>query len=136
MAGINIKVQVKGYEKLLKQLETFANADELLKEISRSQFARANRILNVALRLVPVDFGTLKRSGTVGTPVIEGNKVTTEISFGGPAAPYAVFVHEDLDAEHKVGQAKYLEIPMLSDRDGYLDDLRKLINEMHRRKAA
>ena len=29
----------------------------------------------------------------------------------GYSAPYAVFVHENLDAEHVVGKAKYLEDP-------------------------
>jgi hypothetical protein len=33
------------------------------------------------------------------------------IGFGGPAAKYAIIVHEDLNAHHVTGSAKYLEIP-------------------------
>ena len=32
-----------------------------------------------------------------------------EVGFGGPAADYAIYVHEDLSAHHPVGEAKYLE---------------------------
>jgi hypothetical protein len=35
------------------------------------------------------------------------------MAFGGPAAPYAIKVHEDLEAFHRVGQAKFLESVLL-----------------------
>jgi hypothetical protein len=34
------------------------------------------------------------------------------LGFGGPSAPYAVIVHENLNVRHQVGQAKFLERPL------------------------
>lgn len=61
---------------------------------------------------VPVDTGALRASGYVAPPVIGEMQASVELGFGGPAAEYAVIVHEDLTKRHKVGQAKYLEIPL------------------------
>ena len=40
---------------------------------------------------------------------IKGRDISVTIVVGGPAASYAIYVHEDLDAWHDVGQAKFLE---------------------------
>jgi len=85
---------------------------------------RANRILEQALYqkaemiiaeskedYVPVDLGALRSSGFVEKPVGTGKHTSITLGFGGPAAPYAMVVHEDMQAEHKVGSAKYLSIP-------------------------
>ena len=45
-------------------------------------------------RLVPVDFGPLRSSGTVLEPVVKGDTISVTVAFGGPAAPYALAVHE------------------------------------------
>lgn len=60
---------------------------------------------------VPVDLGALRASGFVAPPIQEGSRISVEMGFGGPSAPYAVVQHEDLTLRHTVGQAKYLEIP-------------------------
>lgn len=58
-------------------------------------------------RGVPVDTGALRRSGrAVGPEGAETVKVT--LAFGGPAAPYALRQHEELDYHHEVGEARYL----------------------------
>jgi hypothetical protein len=61
-------------------------------------------------RRTPVDLGNLRASIHVEGPEIDsGGNVSAAIVAGGPAAPYALFVHEDLEAYHKVGQAKFIE---------------------------
>lgn len=75
---------------------------------------------------VPVDLGTLRQSGTVLPPVITGSEVSVTLGYGGPAAPYALAVHENPRAGHtggrspsgrpyrhwaRVGGWKYLETP-------------------------
>lgn len=60
-------------------------------------------------RRTPVDKGNLRGSIHVVGPIRLGRRIWTKIVAGGPAAPYAFFVHEDPDAFHKVGQWKYLE---------------------------
>lgn len=60
-------------------------------------------------RRVPVDTGTLRASGFVMEPERSGRNISVTLAYGGPAEGYAVVVHEDLDAFHPHGQAKYLE---------------------------
>src|SRR5690606_17248765 len=56
---------------------------------------------------VPVEFGNLRASGFVQQPRREdGRRIFVELVYG---TDYAVYVHEDPDAFHKVGQWKYLE---------------------------
>lgn len=62
---------------------------------------------------VPVDEGTLRDSGHVTDPTIQGSKVFVELGFGGEAEPYAWVQHENLEFKHKVGGPKFLETPML-----------------------
>jgi len=73
---------------------------------------------------VPVDKGHLRASGFVSPPVLRGfvgfgvSGGYVDLGFGGPSAPYALIVHEDLTKRHKVGQAKYLVIPLLAHMQG------------------
>jgi hypothetical protein len=53
---------------------------------------------------VPVDTGTLRSTGQV----TQVSPLTILLSFGGPAAPYALIQHEETTFEHKVGEARYL----------------------------
>lgn len=60
-------------------------------------------------RRTPVDTGVLRSSGHVVGPEKHGDYFMVRLVFGGPAAPYAFEVHENLSAHHDDGQAKYLE---------------------------
>lgn len=75
---------------------------------------------------VPVDLGMLRKSGHVTKPEKRRGVIVVEVGFGGPAGSgnhggdtneetvgYAVYVHEDLQAHHEVGQAKYLTEPAM-----------------------
>ena len=44
----------------------------------------------------PLDTGALRASGMAHPPEVSGTKVTVRLTFGGAAAPYALFVHENL----------------------------------------
>ncbi|MFE2019887.1 hypothetical protein ACFW9O_17810 [Streptomyces sp. NPDC059499] len=71
-------------------------------------------VLTEAQRIVPLDEGTLERSGKVTVDGLEG-----AISFD---TVYAVIQHEALDFRHLPGRmAKYLEIPMNRERQVVLD---------------
>lgn len=67
----------------------------------------AEHILAQATELVPIEEGTLQRSGTVS---IDAAGQTAAVSYD---TPYAVRQHEELNWHHDAGrQAKYLETPM------------------------
>lgn len=74
------------------------------------QFAEA--VMTESKTLCPVDTGNLRASGHVQAPRIEQGDIVVTLGYGGSAS-YARIVHENLTAKHVVGQAKYLEQPIL-----------------------
>jgi hypothetical protein len=86
---------------------------------------------------VPVAHGTLRATGFVSPPQFENGEITVVLSYGGPAMPYAMAIHEHL-SEHspyswrvaeqkgsgvhfKIGGPKYLERPVLEAAPGFTD---------------
>lgn len=54
----------------------------------------------------PVDLGILKGSHET---ILDEAKGQVTVRCGGPAAPYAIPVHEKVEVFHRVGKAKFLE---------------------------
>lgn len=107
------KLEVFGTEILLARLKKIRN--DLPKELNKALYREAQAIFRKSQRLVPVDKGFLKGSGVVEGPT--NNEVL--IGYGGPAAPYALYVHEDPDAKHAKGKTfKFLERPLMESRPG------------------
>lgn len=67
-------------------------------------------------RRTPVDTGTLRNSVRQVGPEVRGRMITTWIAAGGASATYAIYVHEDLEAIHPVGQAKFIESVIMESR--------------------
>jgi hypothetical protein len=79
----------------------------------------AEHLLTEARKEVPLEHGTLERSGTAS---VEPESLTAAISFD---TPYAVVQHEDLTLRHVNGRkAKYLEDPMARERGTVGDIIR------------
>lgn len=86
----------------------------------------ADRILQVARQLTPVDTGALVSSGEVEPPVQEGQSVRTTIRFGNHGAvPYAAAVHFRVpDTPHpRGGQHFFLQQPLFEATSGMLGRL-------------
>ncbi len=81
-------------------------------------YEEGNAIMAVSRHLVPVETGTLRASGFVDMPHVEGMTVSVELGYGGAASAYAMIQHERMDYRHRVGQAKYLEQPFLEAQRG------------------
>lgn len=65
-------------------------------------------------RRVPVDTGLLRSTGFVNQPERAGRDISVTLGYG---TDYAVHVHEDVEAFHPVGEAKYLESVLNESRD-------------------
>lgn len=103
-----------------QSLATRGDAAE--KSLGKNLYREAQGIMAASQGLVPVDTTALRSSGYVAQPIRDGNTVRVELGYGGPAArinpktgkstdAYALYVHENLEAFHPVGSAKYLELP-------------------------
>lgn len=102
-----LEIKVTGLSELNQRLGVLSN--RMSSFIGAALLAEAEIEMTEAKRRTPVDTAALKGSGHVTGPFLSGRKSSVKMNFGGPAASYAIFVHEDLEAFHKVGQAKFLE---------------------------
>jgi hypothetical protein len=101
--------------------------------LEKSLYEEANVIFNESQKLVPVDTGALKTSGFVHAPRRENNRVFVRVTYGGSAAHYALYVHENLYARHTAPtQAKYLETPLYRQLPVIVRNLTIRINHMMR----
>jgi hypothetical protein len=110
--SVRVVVQVKNVERTALQFKKLRS--EGPKAAARGLYKVANQIMTDSKRIVPILHGVLASTGYVAHPVITGSRVTVNLGYGGPAAPYAVVQHENLSFHHKPGrQAKYLESPAI-----------------------
>jgi len=96
--------------------------------LERAVYAEALLVEQVSRSLTPVLTGALRASHVTGLPETSGGEITVSITVGGPAAPYAVFVHERLDLHHTNGQAKFLETAVLAAAPGFADRVARRID--------
>lgn len=107
-------------------------AERFPDEIARAMYQEAQIEMTEAKRRTPFDTGALRSSGHVIEPERRGNNVTVRLVFGGAASAYAIYVHEDLEAFHPHGQAKFLEsvikesVPYMAQRIAKRLDLNRL----------
>ena len=115
----DVSITVTGFARVQERLA--ALAEEFGEAVGNAVRAESEIIMTEAKRRTPVLTGALRESGNVTGPDGDGDVV---LGFGGPATPYAVYVHENLEAYHRVGRAKFLEsavmdaLPNLADRVG------------------
>lgn len=136
----NFNVRLTGLNKVI----ALANrGDGLGPVIQRAIFAEATTVLNESKRIVPVATGNLRASGKVENPKQLGTKYSVEVTYGGAAAPYALFVHEippnsggrwGTGNAHKPGKTfKFLEIPANAHRDKFVNNVKARIVDYLRR---
>lgn len=79
-------------------------------QVEMTEAKRRTPVWNPA-RKVPAGHapGSLRASGQVHPPEREGRTITVLLSYGNELVDYALYVHEDLEAFHATGQAKFLE---------------------------
>lgn len=105
----------------IKKLQLFAPD-----EFARALYQEAQIELKEIKRVTPVDTGALRASEGITEPQRQGRRIWVEVYAGGPSAPYAFYVHEDLEANHDPpefhgGEAKFIERP-LTESAPYLPD--------------
>jgi hypothetical protein len=97
------------------------------KAVAQAIYEEAQVIFAKSQVLVPVDTSALRGSGDVSAIQGSGQGVYVDIYYGGPAAPYALYVHEIIGNYHKAPtQAKYLEQP-------FMESLAQIQNNISRR---
>jgi hypothetical protein len=90
-----------------------------------AMFEEMKLIAKVSQERTPVLTGSLRESHIVQ---LDKDAMIVTISVGGPDAPYALYVHENLDAFHEVGQAKFLESAVLEALPGLGDRIAERVD--------
>ena len=97
----------------------------------------ANMIFAKAMILTPIDTGALRGSGGVSAPMNMPSGIGVDIFFGGPAAPYALYVHEIMYYQHNAPtQAKYLEQPFMERLPDIQKNMAQRIIDLMRKNGA
>lgn len=130
-------VSVRGLPQTMKALKKLG--DKGPKVLSGALFREGEGIMGDSKeKFVPVVTGNLKSSGHVDKPKITASGASVELGFGGPAATYALAVHENPNTGKtatgsQVGEWKYLETPFkqhLTNMDQRLaQDMRRQLPE-------
>jgi len=108
MAGTGFKLT--GTEQMRKKLERISRRLPTELEVALRQEAEV--VATACKKATPVQYGALKGSIHVEGPRTVGTVASADIVAGGVAAPYAVYVHENMRARHKVGGPKFIERPI------------------------
>lgn len=88
-------------KKVIKQLRQAAP-----NHLGAGVYALGLHIMSISIRMVPVETGQLRRTQFVTAPFDQQADSPKVIC--GYGTDYAVYVHEDPDAEHPVGEYKFL----------------------------
>lgn len=94
-------------------------------EIEKILWEEGQRIMNESVRICPIDTGRLRASRYVNPVSRENERFVLEMGY---SADYALYVHEDLEAQHRPPtQAKYLEQPI---RENLPDMQRRILERL------
>ena len=103
----------KSQVKIESRIKEFS--DRLRTNIRGELFRFGEDIMDKSRDVVPVDTGTLMSTGNVRIPDETDTEISCTMGYGGPAAPYALAVHENLEDyvnwKRPGSGPKYLERP-------------------------
>lgn len=92
---MRVELKITGLDALAAKLH---NAAKTLEDaIGREMYIFAEEVMTASKLIVPVETGTLMNTGHVELPRMHEGSVLVQMGYGGPAAPYALYVHEALE---------------------------------------
>lgn len=105
-AGASVEFDVDDLMRLLTE-----SPDDIIRAVSQEVHDIGLEAFDQSQEMVPWRTGTLKGSGSIEV-TNDAAGVTVELSYGGPAAEYAIYVHE-IQNNYNYGKSwKYLEQPV------------------------
>ena len=127
--------EIDGAQELRKMLAN--SGAEAGKIVGQVILEEANMIFAKAMILTPIDTGALRGSGGVSAPMNTPQGIGVDIFFGGPAAPYALYVHEIMYYKHNSPtQAKFLEQPFMERLPDIQKNMARRIIDLIRKNGA
>ena len=122
---------VTGDKEVIARLKKIAQENPSV--VAKAMYTHAEFLMTESKKEVPVDTGTARSSGFVEEPRISSSSVSVKLGYGGPAskqnpkggeaADYIERLHEDTEARHTVGKAKFLEDPVRRNAKKFFNDV-------------
>lgn len=100
----NFSITLTGVEAMQQRLSALIRS--VPQRVAAAFYQEAEIEMTESKSRVPVKTGALRASGHVHEPEILPHEILVRLGYD---APYAVIVHEDLEAHHVNGEAKFLE---------------------------
>lgn len=127
----DVRITVKGTEQITKILDSLG--ERAIQALEQSLHEVGEELMTRSKMLVPVDTSALRASGVAQPVERQGDVLVETLSYGGTAGAtvagkyvgYAIYVHENMQAHHVNGQAKFLEQPVME----AVNDLPELLAE-------
>ncbi len=117
---------LKGSDEVRRNLERLMKG--ILPEAGRALATEAKPIEQESRGRTPVESGAARDSHRISEPEIRGGAVSVAIVAGDASTPYIVFLHENMEASHVTGQAKFLQSSAFDAKSGLPAKLGKQIN--------
>ncbi len=117
------EVKLEGFVELTKKLNK--SISEISSVVEDALLDCGNDLQQKAQDLTPVDTGALRASAF--TEAESGSNPSVIVGY---TEEYAIFVHENLEAHHDVGQAKFLEQPLQENIDKYVGHVRDKVQDL------
>lgn len=113
-----------GADELKRNLERLARG--VLPEGGRALASEAKPIEKVSRSRTPVESGDLRDTHRISEPKISAGVASVAIGVGDASTtPYALVVHENMEATHATGQAKFLQSATFDAKPSLLSKLAK-----------
>lgn len=117
------EIKLEGFVELTKKLNK--SISEISSVVEDALLDCGNDLQQKAQDLTPVDTGALRASAF--TEAESGSNPSVIVGY---TEEYAIFVHENLEAHHPVGQAKFLEQPLKENADKYVKYVRDKVQDL------
>ena len=111
---IRARLKVTGISQMRSKIKQLRKG--LPDEVAQALYQETQIEATESKKRTPVLTGNLRASIHVEGPERDYRTVRASIVAGGTAAGYAIYVHENLEAFHKVGQAKFIESVIFESR--------------------
>lgn len=117
---MNVTIELRGYEKvraeLLRQMRICPPAAGAM------LYAFGTRVMRDSVKRTPTQTGELKESAYVTAPQMSSTRQAVEVGYG---SHHAVQVHEETEASHDDGEAKFLQRALDAARGGALQQMER-----------
>lgn len=117
------EIKLEGFIELTNKLNK--SVSQISDTVQSALLDCGNDLQQKAVDITPINTGALRASAF--TEAESGGNPSVIVGF---EEEYAIFVHENLEAHHPVGQAKFLEQPLKENADKYVGHVRDKVQEL------